>query len=270
MGAVCSKILGFDFIVHENLKNKKNIKEILSFSCVSLIGTLSSMSGRYISTMLTGIYISAKEVGYYSTILSVTMALSLVSNAVSMVLFPSMSRYYGKEDYASIRSTLNDSTRWLLIVSSFLCGIAVIFSRFIFSVVTGTDNQIGVFTLQILIVGTYIGINGVPSISSLSGTKYVYIPSIAALMGLTLSIISWRMLIPRYGIIGTAFGFVVLSAATTSIAMYYARKILLNKLFKNLEVGLFSVCILVSSILFGKYLFPPHRSHKSLQDYCLF
>jgi len=236
-------------------KIKKNIKEILSFSSICLLGNLSSMGGRYISTMLTGTYASAKEVGYYSTSLSVATALSLLSNAVFMVLFPLMSRYYGKEDYASIRSTLNDSTRWLLIVSSFLCGIAVIFSGLIFSIVTGTDNQIGVFALQILIVGAYIGINGVPSISSLSGTKYVYIPSIAALIGLTLSIISWRMLIPRYGIIGTALGLVVLSATTTSIAMYYARKIFFKKLFKNLKVGLFSGFILISSLLFGKYLF---------------
>lgn len=233
---------------------KKNIKEMVSFSSIALLGSLSSVGGIYISTMLTGTYSSAKEVGYYSTILSVTMALSLVSNAVSMVLFPSMSRYYGKEDYASIRSTLNDSTRWLLIVSSFLCGIALIFSRFIFSIVTGTDYQVGVFALQILIVGAYVAINGVPSISSLSGTKYVHIPSIAALVGLALSIISWSVFIPRYGIIGTALGLVVLSAATTSIAMYYARKIFFHQLFKNLNIVLFSGCALASSLLFGKYL----------------
>lgn len=147
-------------------KIRKNLKEIMSFSCISLVGTLSSMGGRHISTMLTGTYTSAKEVGYYSTSLSVSMALYLVANAVSMVLFPLMSRYYGRKDYASITSTLGNFSRWLLIVSSFLCGIALIFSRFIFNFVTGTDYRIGVFALQILIVGAYIGISGAPSIST--------------------------------------------------------------------------------------------------------
>jgi len=237
-------------------KIKKNIKEILSFSSIALLGSLSSMGGRYISTMLTGTYSSAKEVGYYSIALSVIVPLYFLSKAVSLVLFPSMSRYYGKEDYASIGNTLNDSTRWLLIISSFLCGIAVIFGRFIFSIVAGTDNQIGVFTLQILIISAYMGINGVPSISTLSGTKYVHIPNVAALIGLTLSIILWIMLIPSYGIIGTALGLVVLTATSTSISMCYAQKIFFNKLFKNLKVALFSGCVLVSSLLFGKYLFP--------------
>lgn len=63
------------------------------------------------------------------------------------------------------------------------------------------------------------------------------------------------MLIPRYGIIGTALGLVVLSATITSIAMYYAQKIFFPQLFKNLKVVLFSGCVLLSSLLFGKYLF---------------
>jgi len=235
---------------------KKNIKEMVSFSSIALLGGLSSMGGRYISTMLTGTYSSAKEVGYYSIALSVILPLYLLSNAVGMVLFPSISRYYGKEDYVSIGSTLNDSTRWLLIISSFLCGIAVIFGRFIFSILTGTDNQIGVFTLQILVISAYMGISGVPSINTLSGTKYVCIPNVAASIGLVLGIISWRVLIPSYGIIGTALGLVVLTATNTSISMYYAQKLFFNELFKNLKVVLFSGGVLVSSLLFGKYLFP--------------
>ena len=235
---------------------KRNIKEILSFSSIALLGGLSGTGGTYISTVLTGTYSSAKEVGYYSVALSVILPLYLLSKAVSTVLFPSMSRYYGKEEYASIGSTLNDSTRWLLIVSSFSCGIAVIFARFMFSIVAGTDNQIGALTLRILIISAYMGINRVPSVSTLSGTKYVHIPNIAAPIGLTLGIISWIMLIPSYGIVGTALGLVVLSATTTLITMYYAQKLFFDRLFTNLKVVLFSGCVLVNSLLFGKYLFP--------------
>jgi len=237
-------------------ETKRNIKEMLSFSSIALLGNLSSTGGKYISTMLTGTYSSAKEVGYYSVALSVILPLYLVSSAVSMVLFPSMSRYYGKEDYASVGSILNDSTRWLLIVSSFLCGIAVIFARLIFSIVAGTDNQTGVLTVQILIISAYMGINRVPSVNTLSGTEYIHIPSVAAPIGLTLGIISWRMLIPTYGIVGTALGLVVLSATNTLISMYYAQKLFFNKLFINLKVVLFSGCVLVGSLLSGKYLFP--------------
>lgn len=250
-------------------KTKRNIKEILSFSSIALVGTLSSMGGRYLSTMLTGTYSGAKEVGYYSVALSAIAPFYLLSKGVSMVLFPSMSGYYGKEDRASIGSTLNESTRWLLIISSLVCGIAIVFGRFIFSMATGTDNQTGIIAFQILIIGAYISIIGVPSISTLSGTKYVHIPNIAALLGLALSIISWRMLIPSYGIVGTALGLVVLTATSTSISMCYAQKLFFNKLLKNLKVVLLFGCVLVGSLLFGKYFFS-YRSYPQIASGLVF
>jgi len=234
---------------------KRSIKEILSFSSIALVGSVSSMGGRYISTMLTGTYASVKEVGYYSVALSAILPLYLLSRAVSMVLLPSMSRYYGKEDYASIGNTLDTSTRWLLIVSSLMCGIAVIFGRFMFSIVSGTDSQVGILTLQILIISAYMSINGVPSINTLSGTKYVHIPNIAAPIALALAIISWRVLIPSYGMIGTALGLFVLTATNTSISMFFAQKLFFQKLFRNLKIVLFSGCVLVSSLLCGACLF---------------
>jgi len=64
----------------------------------------------------------------------------------------------------------------------------------------------------------------VPSVSALSGTRYVMIPNAAGIIGLLISLALWPILIPRLGIDGTAIGYISGSIITSIIILYYAIK----------------------------------------------
>jgi O-antigen/teichoic acid export membrane protein len=234
---------------------KRIVKEMLSFFSVCFAGTSADMAGLYIGTILTGAYGTSAEAGYYSAALSVSMPFHLMSRSTALVVFPSMANYYGKKDFESIGRLLNMSTKWLIITSSFLCGLAVIFARLIFNIVAGIDHLPGVLTLRILLVTVYIAINGVPAVNSLSGTKYVHIPAIASIIGLILACISWILLIPVLGIVGTALGFLILTATGVSVSVYYAQKYFDGDLLASIRIALIVGGLVVTSGLLGEILF---------------
>jgi O-antigen/teichoic acid export membrane protein len=65
-----------------------------------------------------------------------------------------------------------------------------------------------------------------PSINALSSTAYVSIPTRASFLGFAASLAAWFLLIPHFGVVGVALGFVVGAVLTGGIPAYYAVRLL--------------------------------------------
>jgi len=74
---------------------------------------------------------------------------------------------------------------------------------------------------------------------------YVKIPNVAGVLGLVSCLVLWPFLIPKYGIVGTAAGFLVSTIVTSSIQLYYAWR------HFNLDLKKFSQILLISSSVFA-------------------
>jgi O-antigen/teichoic acid export membrane protein len=109
----------------------------------------------------------------------------------------------------------------------------------------GSEYASASLTLQILILSACTTILAVPAGNSLSGTRYVKIPNVAGVLGLVSCLVLWPFLIPKYGIVGTAAGFLVSTIVTSSIQLYYAWR------HFNLDLKKFSQILLISSSVFA-------------------
>ena len=245
----------FCYLKPVKVKQKGLGKSIVTFASISFIGTFASMSRMRLSMVLSGVYVSAEYVGYYTAAYSFLTALYLIPRAMSLVLFPSFSYHYGKNDYMSVTKILNQSTKWLTVIILLLGGIAIFLSKNILQLLFGSEYANASFTLQILILSACVTIVAIPAVSSLSGTKYVKIPNIAGVLGLVSCLVLWPFLIPKYGIAGTAAGFLISTVITSSMPLYYAWR------YFNLDLKKFSQILLISFSIFGitlliKYVLP--------------
>jgi O-antigen/teichoic acid export membrane protein len=239
----------FCYLKPVKVKQKGITKNIVAFASISFIGTFASMSRMRLSMVLSGVYVSAEHVGYYAAAYSFLTALYLIPRAMSLVIFPSFSYHYGKNDYRGITKILNQSTRWLSIIILLLGGIAVFLSKNILQLLFGSEYANASLTLQVLILSACASIVAIPAVNSLSGTKYVKIPNIAGVLGLISCLVLWPFLIPKYGIVGTSIGFLISTIVTSSIPMYYAWKYFNLDLKKFSQILLISFLILVVSLL---------------------
>ena len=199
-------------------------KDIGVYGIIALIGTMASMSKAYIANIFTGIYLSPEQVGFYSAAVSITAILLYSPTIMGRVLLPTMSSSYGEGDACAIRKLLDLTTLWLSLISLFLGFIFIILSEDILVILFKPEFSEATLSLQMLILGLCLSTIIVPSVSALSGTKFVKIPNAAGVIGLFISLSLWPILIPRFGINGTAIGYIAGSACTSIIILYYATK----------------------------------------------
>ena len=239
----------FDYLKPIKAKQRGLTKSIAMFASISLMGTFANLGRSRLSVVLTGVYVSSQEVGWYAAAFSILTVLYLFPRAMSLVLFPSFSYHYGKEDYSVVSRILNQSTKWLTIITLFFGCTSILLSKLILKTLFGQEYTNATLPLQILIMGACMTIMVSPSVSSLSGTKYVKIPNSAWILGLVSCLIFWPILIPIYSITGTALGFLLSSFIMTVIPAYYAWKHFNLKIDENLRVLVITIAIFLLVVL---------------------
>jgi len=223
-------------------------KNVLMFAGISFIGTFASMSRANLSITLSGAYVGATAVGYYAAAYSILTIFQFVPMAVRRVIAPTFSHQYGQNNISSVSKLLNISTTYLLIILSFMGSVGIILSGRILQIMYGTEYVYASTVLQIMIISIFISIITMPSVSSLSSTKYVKIPNIAGVLGLITSLVFWVIMIPRFGIEGTAIGYLSGTVVNSLIPLYYARKYYMLDLWRNLKIVATTVLILLVSL----------------------
>jgi O-antigen/teichoic acid export membrane protein len=220
-------------------------KDIGMYGIIALIGTMASLSRAYIANIFTGIYLSPEQVGYYSAAVSITSILLYSPTIMGRVLLPTMSSSYGERDDGAIQKLLDVTTLWLSLASLFLGFIFIMLSEDILVILFKPAFSEATLSLQMLILGLCLSTIIVPSVSALSGTKFVKIPNAAGVAGLFVSLALWPLLIPKFGINGTAIGYIVGSACTSIIILYYATK------YYSLSLNRTYLAIFESTIIFA-------------------
>lgn len=216
-------------------------RDIGKYGTIAMIGSLASTSSTYAATIITGFYLTTDQVGFYSAAVSITVVLIYAPTILGRVLLPTMSSFYGTGDIYRIKRLLNITTTWLFMIVLFLGGIFIILSKEILIILFNPSFAGATFSLQMLILSLCLAAMAVPAVNALSGTKYVMIPNVAGVIGFLMSLSIWPYIIPRFGINGTAFGYIMGSIATSIIILFYANKYYGLGLKKLLSIS--SVCI---------------------------
>ena len=236
-----------------NVDKKIITLKATKFASFVLIGNLVGIASTELSVILTSAYVSAAWIGYYAAAYALLKPLHLIPDALRPVIYPSQSYQYGKGNSDLINKTLDVSTRWLIVLTSFLCGLYILLSNFILEIVFGTSYTIASTTMQILCIGMLCSIIAVPANNTLIGTKYVHTQAIISIISFIAMVGSWSLLIPMYGIIGTALGFCFSQIIFTILLMYYAHKFFDLDLKSNSKVILFFSLILMISLIIQQF-----------------
>lgn len=223
-------------------------KGVLAFAGISFIGTFASMGRANLSITLSGVYVDTISVGYYAAAYSILTIFQFAPLAVGRVIAPAFSYRYSQNNITSVGKLLNISTTYLLIVLSLMGAIGIILSSQILQIMYGTEFIYASTVLCIMIISIYISIIAMPSISSLSSTKYIKIPNIAGVLGLVTSLGAWYILIPCYGIEGTAIGYLLGAIVNSLIPLYYARKFFRLNIRKNVSIVVTTAIILLLAL----------------------
>lgn len=187
----------------------------LAFAKLGLTQALAS-AGWIVSYQFDKIFIS-REISLagltlYAVPAGLLQRLQLFPALLSSVVMPMLSEL-GPDDRESLRRIYLKSVRLVLWIM--LLPLIVLFSvmpQFLSLWLGGEFGDASVWPARLLVIGQCIGLVGaIPGTVALARGKYWY-ASASSWGQAALSLIAWRLLIPKFGLVGAAWGAVVAQA----------------------------------------------------------
>ena len=238
----------FTFRVPKGIKREIQ-KYALSFASIAIIGALSGMAKNNLGVMLSAMFLNPTQVGYYSAANSFMRPLSYLPTILPYALLPVISYEFGKSNIDGIKKTLNRTVRVWAVILGIITGLGIIYSSLFLDIFFGPEYLTAVLPLIILITGFYFSSIIIPMISTLSGTKYVRISTLTGILGFITSAIAFILLIPNYGIVGTALGIAIGNLIMSIVPFYFSRKFFDFK-FRNFFYPFVKFVVSLTLILF--------------------
>jgi len=193
--------------------NFSALKEYLSLGLPAMPGGISHLVVDISDKYIIGIFLGATFVGYYSPAYSLGMKIPVFfAGVLSVVLLPSLSDYYEKNDLSLVKQILNLSVKYFLMISvpTFI-GVTIV-GRPILTLLTTPEIAQESYMILSLIVfaGILIGVYTIfkQTIFLKKRTKLITYYWIA---GASLNFVGNLILVPGIGIMG---------AAITTVASY--------------------------------------------------
>ena len=212
--------------------------EILRYWVVNGLGSAASIGRTALGPTIAGLFLTHRAVGLYAAAVALTAPLQLMPRALALVLFATMARLHGAGQASSVRELLDVSTEWLVLALGLLCGLLIVNATAILAFLFHRPEYAQATTAtQLVVCGAYLLMISSPAISALSSTTYVWIPTIASLLGLGTSLAVWLLLIPPLGITGAGLGFAAGSAVTGSIPAFCAYRLIGTRRVRFLRLG---------------------------------
>jgi O-antigen/teichoic acid export membrane protein len=212
--------------------------EILRYWVVNGLGSAASIGLAALGTTIAGLFLTHRAVGFYAAAVALTAPLQLMPRALALVLFATMARLHGAGRASSVRELLDLSTEWLVLALSLLCGLVMVNATAVLAIVFHRPEYAQATTAtQLVVCGAYLLMICSPAISALSSTRYVWIPTIASILGLGTSLALWLLLIPPLGITGAGLGFAAGSVVTGSIPAFCASRLIGTRRVRFLRLG---------------------------------
>lgn len=180
-------------------------KEVFSYSWPLLFSSIITSIFYWADSFMIGYFNSAKEVGFYNAAIPIAFLLGLTADLFTQLLFPMITKGYGKGDMWVVKQTSQQVGKWIFMLNlpafAFLIMFPGVFINFLF----GSEYIVAAQALRILSIGAFASSVLVISQQLLSmAGKAKTILLYTTIAGIA-NIILNALLIPRYGINGAAF-----------------------------------------------------------------
>ena len=172
---------------------------------------------------MLGAMVSEKEVGIYNLAYRLASLAMLVIISLNIVLAPKISQLFKQNEIKELHSTIVKSTRLVILLTTPLVLGLIFFSEFILGLF-GQNFIQGKTTLIIIALGVLINVSTGNVDQILNMTNHQKILQNITIFGFILNVILNYLLIPKYGIEGSAAASLVTNALFNLTCLYFIKR----------------------------------------------
>jgi O-antigen/teichoic acid export membrane protein len=212
---------------------------------------------------LIQLFWGVEQTGLYFTVQKVLLVLTVISAAVSLLLFPSVSRLHAQNDLGALRSKTRQAERYLSMILTPVVVFLLLYPEGAIHVLLSDPFLPGARILRLFAVLTFLIALLVPRQAILQGMDRSDLQGRASLVGMVLIIVLFGVLIPTsifgvplagLGPEGAALSFVIGYAVILGLALAFSSRVVGDRIGR--EVGLHVGVALGLGIVFA-LLVPP-------------
>jgi len=216
LATLISSLVVLGFLVHSLFKNTKRIfaethsekidvKRLFGYSSNMLFVFFTYFLMGQVNRLILGIYLDSKSVGLYTIAGTVAGLSTFFLTSFNSIFAPMIAELYHKGDLKTLNNMYSNLTRWIVSLTIPITLWLIIFSEDILTIF-GKEYILAKYTLIFLAIGQFVnaavGSNGL----ILAMTKYQKFEMINGLTVAGLNIFLNILLIPRFGVVGSAIG----------------------------------------------------------------
>lgn len=199
-------------------------KKLIGFGIPVLVTDVGAQIIGYIDTLILTHYRSLAEVGIYNVVLPSALMLVFFSKSVAAVAFPLVSELWAKNEKKKLAQGIGLVLKYSYIFLLPVISTGIVFSSFFISFFFGDEYASGSVALQILLLGVFVYIATSANNSSLSGIGKPKIVTGIILFAAAINTVLNLLLVPRFGINGSAFATMISYLFMSVISTYMVIK----------------------------------------------
>ncbi|MCK4266703.1 MAG: polysaccharide biosynthesis protein, partial [Thermoplasmata archaeon] len=253
-------LMGFVLLRKYPIKkpNREYMKMYLKFATPLMVPVVFTLITLNIDKVMLGYFWSSVEVGHYFAVQRITTMILMISGAVGIVLFPTVSSFHSrykherKKRNRAIITVTQSSERYSSMVTIPLVFIIIVFTVPIIDIVLNSAFRPATLSLQVLAIYTYVLTLGMPYRFLILGMDKPALFAKVLVIGGVVNIVLNFLLIPENGLLsrfdingpsGAAIA-ALISAIVLLVGFHnHSRKLmrhrlLQRKIFKHIVAGL--------------------------------
>lgn len=198
------------------------LREIFSFSMVSWLASLASNGLLWADTIILGLYLSSAEVGRYQVASRLVLMATLAMTPINASFAPRIADLYRRGRTASLQRTYVVATSWILRISlPALVVVAVYYAQL--TRLFGRGFGVSAWVVLALVVGKLTDAATGPCGLMLNQSGRVALNMVDNVGVLVLNVALNLLLIPHYGIVGSAMAWMVSLVAVNVARVWQVR-----------------------------------------------
>jgi O-antigen/teichoic acid export membrane protein len=201
--------------IHLNSISITPIKNMLKYSLKEHIGVIAQKLNLRIDILIMSIFLNSEEIGYYAIAVLFAELIWYIPNSISVFLFPKISSYNNKVDSAIYTARIN---RFNFITTILISLIILLVSKYFIILFFGSDFLISYNVLKVLTIGTIMFGNTKILTKYYSGIGKPIMNTYGALIGMIINIPALLILVPKYGVYGSA---IATSVSYTVLSIFF-------------------------------------------------
>src|SRR5207302_140617 len=202
-----------------------DVRQLFVFSTVSWMASLASAGLIWADTILLGVYKSSTDVGVYQVATRMVMLAAFVMTPVNAAFAPRIADLYQRHRTESLHHTYVAATSWILRLSLPAFVLCVVMPKELLSLF-GHRFELGATVIVVLALGKLVDSATGPCglMLNMSGRPGLSLVDNVSVLVANVALNLW--LIPRYGIVGSAYAWAISLAAVNIVRVLQVRKVL--------------------------------------------